>query len=64
MIVNYGDFTFVKDDGFIALARTREGSEPEILCRVKLGDSLGDLVSRVWTHSGASAEVTGKVLER
>lgn len=61
MIVNYGDFTFVKDEGFIALARVVEGGEPEVICRVKLGDSLGDLVARAWMHSGAPAEVTGKV---
>lgn len=64
MIVNYNDFICVKDEGFIALAYVREGSEPKILRRLHLGDSLADFVADAWTHNDAPAEVVKKVSDK
>lgn len=61
MVVDYGNFTFVKDEGFIALAYMPEGEEPQIIRRIHLGDSLATTVHAAWTHRGASAEVAEKV---
>lgn len=60
MIVNYSDFTFVKDEGFIALAYTPDGDEPQIIRRIHLGDSLATTVHAAWTNRGASADVARK----
>lgn len=60
MIVNYGDFICVKDEGFIALAYVPEGGEPQILRRIHLGDSLADFVADAWMHRDAPAEVVKK----
>ena len=62
MIVNYGDFIFVKDEGMIALARRVEDGDPEIIRRVHLGDSLADMVGSAWTHSDAPPDVVKKVV--
>ena len=64
MIVNYGDFTFVKDEGFLALACVSESGESTILRRVHIGDSLADLVGSAWTHRDAPTEVTEKAVGR
>lgn len=62
VIVNYGDFTFVKDEGFIALAYTGGEGEPQVVRRIHLGDSLADTVGDAWKHRGASPEVVEKVV--
>jgi hypothetical protein len=62
VIVNYGDFTFVKDEGFIALAYTGEDGESKVLRRVHLGDSLADVVGSAWTHRDAPPDVVKKVV--
>lgn len=62
MIVDYDDFIFVKDEGMIALARKVEGGEPQVIRRVHLGDSLGDMVGSAWTHSDAPPAVVKKVV--
>ena len=61
MIVIYNDFVFVKDEGFLALAYRPEGEEPQILARVHLGDTLGSLVGKTWTHQQAPADVVSQV---
>jgi hypothetical protein len=61
VIVNYGDFKFVKDEGYLALAHAPEGEEPKVLSRVHVGDSLADHVARAWTHSDAPAAVLNVV---
>lgn len=62
VIVNYGDFTFVKDEGFIAVAYAPAGEEPVILRRIHLGDSLADVVAEAWKHRGAPPEVVAKAV--
>lgn len=64
VIVNYGDFKYAKDEGFLALAYAPEGEEPRIIQRVKLGDSLADTVHAAWVDRGASAEVAEKVADK
>jgi hypothetical protein len=62
MIVNYGDFYFIKDDGYLAFAYAPDpdGKGLEQICYVEPGDSLADLVAKAWRHRGASVEVIEK----
>lgn len=65
MIVNYGDFYFTKDDGYLALAYAPDPDHKDIehLCYVEPGDTLASLVARAWTHCGALPGVVAKVVE-
>lgn len=63
MIVNYGDFYFDKDDGHMALgyAPDPDGKDIEHIMYVEPGDSLADLVGKVWAHQGATPDVVDTV---
>lgn len=59
MIVNYKDFYFTKDDGYLALSHAPDpdGKGIEHICYVEPGDSLADIVAKAWVHQGAPASV-------
>jgi hypothetical protein len=59
MIVNYGDFYFTKDDGYLAFAYAPDpdGKGLEHICYVEPGTSLAELVAKAWQHRGAPAAV-------
>lgn len=63
MIVNYSDFYFTKDDGYMALsyAPDPDGKGLEHIMYVEPGDSLADAVAKAWTHQSAPAAIVSVV---
>lgn len=60
MIVNYNDFYFTNDDGYLALAHAPDpdGQGIEHLMYVEPGTTLAAVVAKAWSHQGAPQAVT------
>jgi hypothetical protein len=63
VIVNYGDFYFGKDDGRTTVMYAPDPDSKELvhICYVEPGDSLADVIARVWTHRDAPPSVVDAV---
>lgn len=63
MIVNYGEFYFTKDDGYLAVSHAPDpdGKELTHVTYVEPGDSLADVVGKVWRHVNATPGEVEKV---
>jgi hypothetical protein len=60
MIVNYGDFYFSKDDGYLSLVHAPDPDSKDVemvAYAIDAGDSLADLIAKVWAYRGAPPDV-------
>lgn len=56
MIVNYGNFYFSKDDGYLSLVHAPDPDSKDVemvAYAIEAGDSLADLIAKVWAHKSA-----------
>lgn len=64
MIVNYGNFYFSKDDGYLSLVHAPDPDSKDVemvAYAIEAGDSLADLIGKVWAHQGAPPGVVEAV---
>jgi hypothetical protein len=64
VIVRYGDFYFSKDDGYLSLVHAPDPDSKDVVTvayGIEAGDSLADLIAKVWVHQGAPPGVVATV---
>jgi hypothetical protein len=60
VIVDYGDFYFAKDDGYLSLVHAPDPDSKDVVLvayAIEAGDSLADLIAKVWAHKDATPAV-------